>query len=420
MVKFSVVTAFPDLVKSSVRSSIIGRGIENGLIRVDPIDIRDFSDDPHRKIDDYAYAGGGMVIKADPLQKAVDAIASKQSRYVIYPSPQGVPLHQELVEDIRRIADSKEIIIVCGHYEGVDERFVEVSVDKEISLGDFVLTGGELPALVLIDSVARLVSGVVGKESSVRNDSFFDGMLDHPHYTRPAVWNGTSVPQVLLEGNDAETDAWRKREAVRRTISRRPDMMSRVAAMTYMSKGVYVMLLHYPVLDRHGEKSTTAVTGLDVHDIARSCRTYGVTKFIIVNPHSQQRDIVKKIVSHWSQGYGADFCPDRKQAVSLVKTFAAMTRAMEWIEEREGAKPTTIATTATMHVRSENWLTVKTKILSEDAPVIFIFGTGHGLHSDVLEQADHIMSPITGRGDYDHLSVRSAASIILDRFFGCR
>lgn len=417
----TVVTAFPDLIRSYVDASIVGRGIRAGLISVKTVDIRDHSSGAYRQIDDYSYGGGGMVLMADPLERALDAIAPRDKIFVIAPTPQGVPLTQEVVEDIGRAAMRREIVIVCGHYEGIDERFMASCVDLEVSLGDFVLTGGELPALALIDATARLVTGVVGRASSVEDDSFYTGMLDHPHWTRPDVWNGVPVPEVLTSGNDALIAEFRRSGAISRTLARRPDAVARAAIMPYLKCGAYAMLLHHPVLDRHGDISSTAITGLDVHDIARACRTYGMKRFIIVNPMQAQREIVKKIAALWSEGDGADLCPDRSEALKLVKVFASYRRALEWIKDREHEAPLTIATTAHEAPGARSWLSLKMEMLTADRPVVFMFGTGHGLSSDIIEGADRVISPIRGADTgYDHLSVRSAASITFDRFFGLR
>ncbi len=322
---------------------------------------------------------------------------------------------------MRRVANHKTLVIVCGHYEGIDERFVSHSVDLEVSVGDFVLTGGELPALAIVDAISRLVDGVVGQARAVREDSFFSGMLDHPHYTRPSYWKGEDVPEALTGGSHAEIEAFRREEAVRRTLARRPDIVTRAAILPYLKHGVYAVQLHHPVLDRNGEKSTTAITGMDVHDIARVCRTYGVRKYLVVTPLAPQREIVKRIAAHWTEGYGATFNPDRREAMGLIKTFASFGHSLKWIEDREKAKPYTIATTAKASDRAENWLTLKTKLLGLDRPVVFLFGTGHGLHDEVLAGADAVLAPIAGAADgYNHLSVRSAASIVFDRFFGFR
>ncbi len=417
----SVVTAFPDLVRSYLDTSVLGRGVRSGRLEVSVVDMRDYASGDYRQIDDYSFGGGGMVLMPGPLEDALDAIAPKDERYVVYPSPQGVQVHQEMIEDLYRVSSTKRLVIVCGHYEGVDERFIQRNVDLEASMGDFVLTGGELPALAIVDAVSRLVKGVVGRERAVEEDSFFSGMLDHSHYTRPADFEGDEVPQVLLGGDHAEIESYRRKEAVSRTLARRPDIVARANVMPYLGKGVYVLQIHHPVLDKNGDKSTTAITGMDLHDIARACRTYGVKKYLIVNPLTPQREMIKKVADHWVSGYGAGFNPDRCEAMKLIKTFASLDRALGWIAEREKTRPFTVATTARINDRATHWLGLKREMLRLDAPVAFLFGTGWGLHEDVIECSSAVLAPIMGgKDDYNHLSVRSAASIVLDRFFGFR
>jgi tRNA (guanine37-N1)-methyltransferase len=189
--------------------------------------LRDFTDDRHRTVDDVPYGGGpGMVMKAEPLFRAVEAVAAERgpASAVILMTPQGQPLTHELAEQLSRL---ERLVVICGRYEGVDERVSQRLVTHEVSIGDYVLTGGELPALVLLDAVTRLVPGVVGDAASVAADSFVRGLLDHPHYTRPAVFRGDAVPDVLLSGHHGDIDRWRGRERVRRTLERRPDLMAK-------------------------------------------------------------------------------------------------------------------------------------------------------------------------------------------------
>lgn len=417
--KISVLSAFPELIKSYISSSVIGRAVASGKLDVSVIDIRDFAKGAYRQIDDYCYGSGGMVLMPQPLSAALDSLSlGEEKPYVVYPSPQGVRLHQELVEDL---SGKSHIVIVCGHYEGIDERFTAKYVDLEVSLGDFVLTGGEMPAMALIDAVSRLVPGVVGKEAAVKNDSFYGGMLDTPHYTRPEVWDGEPVPSVLLSGDAKRINVWRRRESVKRTMKRRPDIVGRAGIMPWMSHGAYVMEVHYPVLDKRGEKSQTAITGMDLHDIARACRTYGIKKYLLVTPIEQQRDMAKRIAQHWTEGWGAGYNPDRKEAFDTLKVFASVRRALEWVGEKEKTEPYKIATTAKKTYGSVHWLTLKREILSKDLSPVFIFGTGWGLHDEILTMADAVLTPITGGcDDWNHLSVRSAVSVTLDRFFGFR
>ena len=416
--KITVITAFPELMRNYLASSVLGRGIAAGKLEAEVVDIRGFSEGSYRQIDDYCYGSGGMMLMAEPLAKAVESVSGGAKPYVVYPSPQGVRLHQELVEDLAR---KEHLVIVCGHYEGVDERFTEKYVDMEISLGDFVLTGGEMPAMAIVDAVSRLIPGVVGSESSVEEDSFYSGMLDTPHYTRPAEWRGERVPEVLLNGDAKAIERWRRRQSVERTLDRRPDIAGRAGIIPWLSGGAYVMEVHYPVLDKRGEKSSTAITGMDLHDIARACRTYGIKKYLLVTPIAQQREMAKRIAGHWTSGWGADYNPDRREAFSTLKIFASVQKAVAWAEEKEKKPVFKIATTAKRHAGAQHWLTLKREILRRDHSPLIIFGTGWGLHDEVMDTADAVMTPICGGKDgWNHLSVRSAVSITLDRFFGWR
>ncbi len=227
--RFDIVTIFPAMVEQAAKAGIVGRAAERGTVAIAVHDLRDYTTDRHRVVDDVPYGGGpGMVLKPEPIFRALDAVASTSSARptVLLTSPQGTRLTQSVVERLRGCG---HLVLICGRYEGVDER-VRSRVDEEISVGDYVLSGGELAALIVVDAVARLVPGVVGDEQSVAEDSFGRGLLDFPHYTRPAdmmIGDGTGlhVPEVLLSGNHAEIRRWRKREALSRTLARRPDLL---------------------------------------------------------------------------------------------------------------------------------------------------------------------------------------------------
>ena len=226
---FDVVTIFPAMIEQALAAGIIGRAIERGTLDVKVHDLRDFTADRHRVVDDVPYGGGpGMVLKPEPLFGALDRIEADRGRplTVILTSPQGVRFTQAEAQRLHRV---ERLVLLCGRYEGVDDR-VRARVTEEISIGDYVLSGGELPALVILDAVARLVPGVVGDDRSVSEDSFSRGLLDFPHYTRPAEVTVRTdvlrVPDVLLSGNHAEIRRWRKREALMRTLDRRPDLLA--------------------------------------------------------------------------------------------------------------------------------------------------------------------------------------------------
>lgn len=224
--KFDIITIFPRMFEGPTAEGILGRAIQRGLVDFRVHDLRDYTTDRHRTVDDVAYGGGpGMVLKPAPLFEAVDAVRRTRGEpgTVILTSPQGRRFCQA---DAERLSRLDHVVVICGRYEGVDERVHEHVATEELSIGDYVLTGGELPALVMLDAVARLIPGAVGDEQSVELDSFNRGLLDYPQYTRPAEFRGIPVPGVLLSGHHAEVRRWRKRQALQRTLERRPDLLA--------------------------------------------------------------------------------------------------------------------------------------------------------------------------------------------------
>ena len=223
--RIDILTLFPGMFEGVLGESIIKRARKAGKVDIRVHNLRDWTDDKHKKVDDKPFGGGpGMVIKPQPLFDAVEDLKTKSSRVVLM-TPQGKRLDQPAA---KKMSGYKHIIIVCGHYEGIDERFRKKLVTDEISLGDFVLTGGEIPAMALVDSVARLVPGVVGDKGSLEHESFESGLLEYPQYTRPADFRGLKVPDVLLSGDHNKIDVWRRKMALSRTRSRRPDMYNKV------------------------------------------------------------------------------------------------------------------------------------------------------------------------------------------------
>lgn len=223
--KFHVLTLFPEMIEDAVKTSITGRAIENNLISVDAINIRDFADNEYGQIDDYPYGGGaGMVMMAQPIIDAYESINEKTDKNprVVYLTPQGETFnHYKAVE----LSKEDELVFLCGHYEGIDERAIAAIVTDEVSLGDFVVTGGELPALVMIDAISRLVPGVLNNDDSASDESFANGLLEYPQYTRPDTVEGVEVPEILLSGNHPKVDEWRRQQSLIRTYERRPDLL---------------------------------------------------------------------------------------------------------------------------------------------------------------------------------------------------
>lgn len=223
--KFDILTLFPDFFRSLKDFSIIGRALDENRIKINSVNIRDFSKDKHKRVDDYSYGGGpGMVMTAEPIYDAIQSVKTKESK-TIYLSPQGQQLNQQLVNDLSK---EKNLILLCGHYEGIDDRITSNYIDMEISIGNYVLTGGEIPALVLIDAITRLLPGVLSNEESFVNDSHFQGLLEYPQYTRPQEFNGHKVPEVLLSGNHKKIEEWREHQSIKTTLQKRPDLLNEI------------------------------------------------------------------------------------------------------------------------------------------------------------------------------------------------
>jgi tRNA (guanine37-N1)-methyltransferase len=378
--RFSIVTAFPEFFRDFLASSVVGRAIKAGLFEVETVDLRAFGKGGYRQIDDYAFGSGGMVLMAEPLKAALDLARSKGKAepFVVYPSPQGIPLTQELVETLVR---QEHVVIVCGHYEGVDERFVERCVDAEVSVGDCVLTGGEIPAMALVDAVSRLIPGVVGRASSVTEDSFYRGMLDHPHYTRPASWKETEVPEVLLSGNASEIEGWRRAEAVRRTLSRRPDLLSRCGLGGYTRGGVYPALVCTP------EDAGRVV------EWAELCGSYGAARLLLS-------------VSGDREPFGRN---------GKVKLFSSFAESLRWAEEKEKKKAGRVLRLGVSdreHGGARHWLELKRLILEEACAAVFYFGDDE----ENLALCDLRMIPLQG----GRLPLTGKIAAVLDRFLGMK
>lgn len=230
--RFHVMTLFPDMIMNGLRESITGRAIEKGLFTVNTVNMRDFANNKYNHVDDYTYGGGaGMLIQPGPVYDAYEYIKTKlvdthnetlhKKLRVVYMTPTGTPFNQSMAEEFSK---EEDLVILCGHYEGIDERVLEEIVTDNVSIGDFVLTGGELPAMMIVDAVARLIPGVLGCDESALYESFYDGLLEYPQYTRPPVFMGKEVPEVLLSGHHQNIEYWRLEQSLKRTRERRPDL----------------------------------------------------------------------------------------------------------------------------------------------------------------------------------------------------
>jgi tRNA (guanine37-N1)-methyltransferase len=421
--RFGVVTIFPEIFESFLKVSLVGKAVAAGRVRVELVDPRDFTADRHHSVDDAPFGGGsGMVMKPEPV---VSALETLPGFHRVLLTPQGEPVSQGLLQALLR---RERVALVCGRYEGFDERIRE-HVDREVSLGDFVLNGGEVAAMAIIDGVARLVPGVVGNAASLASESHAEGLLEYPQYTRPRDFRGSEVPRVLLGGDHEEVRRWRRTRSLERTRRRRPDLWRRFTPgeedLTLLhdqplARRSYVALLHHPVHDRSGQIVTTAITNLDLHDIARSCRTYGLAGYFVVIFLTSQQELASRIVEHWRTGHGATHNPKRREALGLMQVAADLDEVVARILDLEGRRPLLVVTSAVRRPGQVDRRTLLDRATAEGAPLLLVLGTGWGLAPAALEAGDLALEPIEGQPNYNHLSVRSAAAILLDRLFGLR
>jgi tRNA (guanine37-N1)-methyltransferase len=422
MVIFTIVTLFPAMFES-LNHSILKKAQEKGLISISLVDPRDYATDRHRMTDDYPYGGGqGMVMKPEPLVAAIEDIKAKmpQSRVILL-SPQGHVFNQALAAEL---ANEDELVLVCGRYEGVDQR-VKHFIDDEISIGDYTISGGEPAATVLIDAVSRLIPGVLGNAKSAGDESFSNGLLEYPQYTRPEEFRGAKVPEILLSGDHERIRQWRRQMSVQQTARRRPDLIGRVdlsreekELICNQRAPIYIALLHYPVYDKNRQIVTTAVTNMDIHDIARSGRTYGIKGFYVVIPVKALQRLALKIIDHWEHGYGSQYNTTRKEALALARVKDSLDDVLIDLEQEYGEKPRIVVTSARPGGQRTSFVQLKDMLVNTTHPFLIILGTGWGLTETIISQSDYVLEAIEGWTGYNHLSVRSAAAIILDRLLG--
>ncbi|MDR2529517.1 MAG: tRNA (guanosine(37)-N1)-methyltransferase TrmD [Synergistaceae bacterium] len=390
--RFTIITAFPDFFRDFLSTSIVGRAVKAGLFQVEAIDLRSFGKGAYRQIDDYAFGGGGMVLAPKPLKDALNAVSARtgeqrQKPFLICPTPQGALLTQETVETLYR---QPHVVIVCGHYEGIDERFIEGEVDLEVSIGDCVLTGGEIPAMVVIDAVSRLIPGVVGKSGAVKEDSFYRGMLDHPHYTRPSSWEGRGVPEALLSGDAGDIDAWRRKEAVARTVTRRPDLLAK-SDLGYYAGEVYVVI--------------ECGSARHVGEWAKLCESYGVSRLLLAMNSPEKREILRQDLGE-SSG---------------VKLMPSLEYAVDWAAKKgkKGGRgkgknlPLLVEVPNSEREGARHWLDVKRLVLEKGGPVLFyLFEDDRS-----AEKSDAIRLVPLQEGK---LPFYGKLAALLDRFLGSR
>ena len=429
MVHFHIVTLFPDFFTSPLSTSLMGKAQENGIVNVSFHDPRLFTTDKHHHVDDRPYGGGpGMVMQGAPLAAAIRSIANPGRMLLL--SPAGRPLTQAMV---RTLAEETNLTLVCGRYEGIDARLLRLFPLEPVSIGDMVLNGGECAALSLMEAVARLLPGFMGKELSGEEESFSHGLLEYPHFTRPEELEGLRVPDVLLHGDHGRIREWRRKEALRTTAEIRPDMLSTAPLTETDAKDLHALprirpgrnlsfcLLHYPVLLDAKKIGASSLTNLDIHDISRISCSYGMGVYYIVTPLMDQLYVLQKVLSHWTNSGGSGHS-DRARALSYVKAAQSLDEAMDHMTKQYGVRPRLVVSSASWpHKNSQRERRMLTpqhvREWCTQGPVMLCLGTAQGIAPQLFEQCDGILRPLRFLG-YNHLSVRSAAAILADRILG--
>lgn len=422
----TIFTLFPELYEPFTRTSIIGRAQQQQLVHIATKSLFEYAQ-PKERIDGPTFGhGAGMVIKPDIIERAITQ-EKQEKAFKIFFSPHGTKLDQEVLLSLKKSIQERDgnIALFPARYEGMDARIEEEYADIVLSVGDFVLMGGDVPAMVLLEGLLRLIPGIVGKEESVRLDSFSGPFVDYPEYTMPQTWRGRSVPEVLRSGNHKLMQEWRDQQAAQRTVLHHFDWLrSHVTKKADKERARHYMPPHYAVLMHdqvivENKEGATSVTSIDIHDIARAAATFGIKNYFVVTPLADQQKIVETLLNFWRQGAGVAYNPHRHEALKAVDLQASLAEVLEVIEKEEGKKPLLIATSANQ-AGQDRVISYEDqeKIWSFDRPVVLLFGTGHGLGPSVMEKVDFILMPIEGFTDFNHLSVRSAAAIIFDRWLG--
>jgi tRNA (guanine37-N1)-methyltransferase len=422
-VHFQILTIFPEFFDSALGCGLMQKAAAQGLVSFSFVNPRDFATDRHRTVDDRPYGGGpGMVMTPEPISAALESLPAPGR--IIQLAPSGVPLTQALA---REFAREERLTLLCGRYEGMDARLNEIFPITQVSVGDFVLSGGESAALCVMEAVGRLTPGFMGKDESADEESFSAGLLEYPHYTRPEEFRGLRVPDVLLSGNHAVIAKWRRERSLLATLRQRPELLSEAPldpadadfisglSRKRLGKNLHVALVHGPVLDKTGKTGTVSLTNFDIHDIARVSRTYDLGGYYAVTPLADQRALAGRLLSHWTGGPGGAGNPDRAEAMRLVGVAADLDEVVSTLENACGERPFLAATSA----RGQGSLPFgAARELLKDRPILLILGTGSGLAPEIMEKTDGLLPPVRPFGRYNHLSVRSAASILVDRILG--
>jgi tRNA (guanine37-N1)-methyltransferase len=422
---FNIVTLFPEFFDSPLRTALMGRAAEAGLFSRSFHNPRDFAAGRHRSVDERPYGGGpGMVMRLEPLLRCLRAI--RDPGPMLAPSPSAGPFTQAAA---RALAAGNAVTLICGRYEGMDARLEKLAPVEYVSVGDAVVNGGEAAALMIMEAVARLLPGFMGKEASGEEESFSRGLLEYPQYTRPESFEGERVPAFLLAGNHAWTERKRREQSLAATLRLRPELLAeaeldeedalylRTIPRARAGRGLYLCLVHYPVLLKDGISGASSLTNLDIHDIARISCGYGLGGVYVATPLADQARILRDIVRYWTLGAGAASNPDRARALSLVRHVEETADAVAQVEGLCGQRPAVFGTSAEWQgTRVCTPGTVRRAL--ESGPALLVLGTARGLAPEVTAQCDALLRPLRFLSGYRHLPVRAAVAAYVDRILG--
>jgi len=419
---FNIVTLFPEFFDSPLNTALMGRARESGLLSFSFFNPRDYALDRHRSVDDRPYGGGpGMIIMPEPLLRCLRGI--EKPGCIVVPSPGARPFTQSRA---REFAAKESLTIVCGRYEGFDARLGELALLEYASVGEAVVNGGEVAALMIMEAVARLVPGFLGKEESADEESFSRGLLEYPHYTRPDIFEGLAVPEVLRCGDHAKIAAWRRERSLESTLRLRPDLLEeaeldesdgdclRAIPRERLGRNLYLCLVHYPVLLKTKNSGASSLTNLDIHDIARCSCGYGLGGLFISTPLQDQAHILQGILRYWTQGAGAASNPDRARALSLVRHVPDIAGAVADIEKGTGQRPLVLGTSAEWR-KAPVYTPSMARETLVSSPVLLLLGTSHGLAPEALAGCDGQLRPLRFLDASRHFSVRGATTAYIDR-----
>ncbi len=427
-----VATLFPLLYQNFLTTSLVKRAIDKKIFSVSILNMFD-AVPPGKRIDSPIVGhGAGMLLGAPILEKTIESVVTQnkgKKPFTIFFSPHGKQLNQTILKDLssRIKIEEKNLLLLSGRYEGFDARAEEAYADEIISIGDYVLCGGDLPVMVFIEGFIRLLNGVVGNQDSVNSDSFSDALLDCPHYTAPDIWHDKKIPSILKTGNHKAIADWRTEQAIDRTLISNWSWVRKQKISQSLKKKIkekipnhYCALLHNDVILKDGSVGNSTITSIDIHDIARSSKTYGVKKYFLITRLAAQSQLAENFLDFWKDEEAVFLNRSRAEVLASVTVKKEIKDCVEYIEKIEGVSPILVVTSSRREIPHERMITFhdQGKLWREKRPILFIFGTSHGINPEVMDNCDYRLVPLEGLEEFNFLSVRSAVGIVLDRWLG--